>query len=83
MIFFSTDPVNTTGASEEMPQELSKSLSCYADISVADTAVSDTLTFYEFLFFTAHQSSTVHVCFRAKHIKVIHGMKMRFVHCTI
>lgn len=48
--FFSTDPVNTTGASEEMPQELSKSLSCYADISVADTAISDALTFYEFVF---------------------------------
>ena len=60
--FVSTDPVNTTSASEEMPQELSKSLSCYADICVADTAISDTLTFYECVFVFHSPSITYHPC---------------------
>lgn len=35
------------------------------------------------LFFTAHPSPTIHVCFRAKHIKVILRMKTRLLCCNI
>lgn len=36
-----------------------------------------------FLLSTAHQSPTIHVCFRAKHIKAILTMKTRLLCCNI
>lgn len=60
MDLVSPDPLNTTNASEDMSQELSKPLSCCADISAADTAISDTLTFYEFVFHSP--SISYHPC---------------------
>lgn len=62
MDLVSPDPLNTTNASEEMSQELSKPLSCCADISAADTAISDTLTFYEFVFVFHSPSISYHPC---------------------
>lgn len=88
MDFGSTDQVNSIDASKERLQNFQSWLHRRADISAADITASDLVRVYFifmslFLFFTSHQSPTIHICFRAKHIKVNYRMKKKLLCCDI